>query len=144
MKPAENIQSLNQMEKILNDESIPETKREELKQIFASLSVQERFSGPLPPPEALGRYNNVLKNGAERIMQMAETQSKHRIALEKHAVKEKLKQSRNGQWFGFILGILGMGVAAALALSGHDTVAGIFGTTTIAGLVTVFVIGRKK
>jgi hypothetical protein len=35
-------------------------------------------------------------------------------------------------------------VAFALAYIGHDTVAGIFGTTTIVGLVTVFVIGKRK
>ena len=31
-------------------------------------------------------------------------------------------------------------IASLLAYLGHDTVAGIFGTTTIVGLVTIFVI----
>jgi len=37
-----------------------------------------------------------------------------------------------------------MGIAAWLAAIGHDTVAGIFGATTVVGLVTVFVIGKKS
>lgn len=36
-----------------------------------------------------------------------------------------------------------MAIAFGLAMLGHDTVAGIFGTTTIVGLVTIFVIGKK-
>lgn len=77
-------------------------------------------------------------------MKMAETQSGHRIELEKHVLKEELRQSSNGQKFGFLLAILGIISALVLALLGHDAVAGIFGTTTIVGLVTVFVIGKKK
>ncbi len=74
---------------------------------------------------------------------MAENQSNHRIQLEDFAIKEELKQSNRGQMFGFILGIFGMGLAAILAILGHEAIAGIFGTTTIVGLVAVFVIGKN-
>ena len=77
-------------------------------------------------------------------MKMAENQSGHRIELEKLAIKEELKQSSRGQLFGFILALIGMGIAFGMAYLGKDTVAGIFGTTTIIGLVTVFVIGKKE
>lgn len=63
--------------------------------------------------------------------------------LENYAIKEELKQSGRGQVFGFILGILGLSLATMLTLLGHEAIAGIFGTTTIVGLVTVFVVGRK-
>jgi uncharacterized membrane protein len=126
--------------------SLPKDKREEAVSVIASLSVRKAstFSGPLPPPEVLGDYNEILQDGAERIMKMAEHQSGHRIEQEKHAIKEELKQSGRGQIFGFILAIIGMAIAFGLALLDHDTVAGIFGTTTIVGLVTIFVIGKKK
>ena len=74
---------------------------------------------------------------------MAEKQSNHRMQLENYAVKEELKQSRLGQIFGFILGLVGFGLATTLAMFGHEAIAGIFGTTTILGLVTVFVLGKK-
>jgi uncharacterized membrane protein len=77
-------------------------------------------------------------------MKMAENQSMHRIELEKYAIREELKQSKKGQIFGFILAIVGMLIAFGLAYLGHDTVAGIFGTTTIVGLVTIFVFGKRK
>lgn len=125
---------------------IPPEKQKEASKIITSISVKEAssFSGPLPPPSILSGYNEVIENGAERLMKMAESQSAHRMELEKHAIGEELKQSKNGQVFGFILAMVGMGIALTLALYGHDTVAGIFGTTTIVGLVTVFVIGKRS
>lgn len=101
------------------------------------------FRGPIPHPDILRGYNEVVKDGAERIVVMAENQSNHRIQLEDFAIKEELKQSNRGQMFGFILGIFGMGLAAILAILGHEAIAGIFGTTTIVGLVAVFVIGKN-
>lgn len=126
--------------------SLPEDKRKKALNILTSLSVSRSssFRGPLPPPSVLSEYNQVVDNGAERILKMAENQSGHRIELEKLAIKEELKQSSNGQKYGFILAILGIISALVLALLGHDAVAGIFGTTTIIGLVAVFVIGKNK
>lgn len=133
-----------EIEKIIN--FLPEDKKEEALKVITSLSIEtsSAFRGPLPPPSVLADYNDIINNGAERIMKMAENQSGHRIELEKHAIKEELKQSRNGQIFGFILAVFGIIAAFVLAYLDHDTVAGIFGTTTIVGLVTIFVIGKKR
>ncbi len=133
-----------EIEKIIK--FVPEDKKEEALKFITSLSIQtsSAFRGPLPPPSILADYNDIINNGAERIMKMAENQSGHRIELEKHAIKEELKQSRRGQVFGFILAVFGIIAAFVLAYLDHDTVAGIFGTTTIVGLVTIFVIGKKR
>lgn len=40
------------------------------------------FSGPLPPPEVLARYNDALPGGAERIVTLAEEQAQHRRRME--------------------------------------------------------------
>ncbi|MCG8700175.1 MAG: DUF2335 domain-containing protein [Bacteroidales bacterium] len=132
-----------ELEEIID--TIPEDKKAAALKIISSLTINaSSFRGPLPPPKLLGDYNKVVSDGAERIMKMAENQSRHRIELEKLAIKEELSQSKIGQLFGFILAIIGMAIAFVLAILGHDTVAGIFGTTTIIGLVTIFVIGKKK
>ncbi|MFI5089399.1 MAG: DUF2335 domain-containing protein [Terriglobales bacterium] len=48
----------------------PEEKRE-----LVRVAAQVRFSaGPVPPPEALERYNQILPGAADRIMKMAESQ----------------------------------------------------------------------
>ena len=109
-----------------------------------SIRKASTFNGPIPPPELLQGYNEVVQNGADRIVTMAEKQSHHRMQLENHAIREELKQSRLGQVYGFILGIVGLGLATILAILDHEAIAGIFGTTTIIGLVTVFVLGKKS
>ncbi|TAE38321.1 MAG: DUF2335 domain-containing protein [Sphingobacteriales bacterium] len=131
---------------IIEDPEIPQAKRDRIIKAFiriTSIRQASSFSGPIPPPQILKGYNEVVKDGAERIVIMAEKQSNHRMQLEDHAIKEELKQSRLGQIFGFILGLVGFGLATTLAMFGHEAIAGIFGTTTILGLVTVFVLGKK-
>lgn len=130
---------------ILSDPEISDEKKTKIIHAFLSLKVEKSsFSGPLPHPDILQKYNNVLSGGAERIITMAEKQSAHRIAIEEYTIKEQLTQSKLGQIFGFILGVFGFSLATALAILGHDAIAGIFGTTTIIGLATVFVLGRKS
>ena len=109
----------------------------------AFISVQTMTVRTLyPPPDILKEYNLALSNGAERIMTMIENQSKHRINLESKVILQQSSESQRGQIFGFILAFLCLGVTTTLALTGHETVAGIVGGSTIIGLVTVFVKGQ--
>lgn len=39
-------------------------------------------SGPLPPPDDLHRYDQLLPGAAQRIIVMAETEQRHRISME--------------------------------------------------------------
>ena len=73
------------------------------------------FSSPIPPPNILKGYNDIIPNGAERIIAQSEIQLNHRINLENFAVKAELKQSGRGQIFGFILGVIVLGLATILA-----------------------------
>ena len=40
------------------------------------------LSGPLPPPEMLAQYEEILPGAAERILSMAERQAEHRQKME--------------------------------------------------------------
>lgn len=139
MKSAEESHIPDELKPFFADPSIPPVQKQ---RVLSVLIAKTSFSGPVPPPALLQGYNDVLENGAERIVTMAEKQSMHRMQLEDHAVKEGLKQSRLGQTFGFIIGLVVLVLATLLAYLGHDVVAGIFGGSTIVGLVAVFVIGK--
>lgn len=39
---------------------------------------QISFSGPIPHPDLLAQYDQIIPNGADRILLMAEAQSRHR------------------------------------------------------------------
>ena len=45
-----------------------------------SLAVEASYSfmGPIPPPGILAGYNNVIPNGADRVIMMAEKEQAHR------------------------------------------------------------------
>lgn len=123
-------------------DSIPDAEKREKLELF--VCRYRFFSGPLPPPEDLNRYDQIIKNGAERIMKRAERQSAHRMEIEKIAIKEQLKQSGKGQNFGFILAILFLIASIVLAMTGHETVASIIGGTTLVSITAVFVTDRRK
>lgn len=102
------------------------------------------FSGPLPPPEVLARYSEVVPNGAERILAMAERQSAHRESLEAQVVGSNISSQRMGSAYAFIISIVA--VAGGIWLI-HDgkSVSGL--TTILSDLVAlagVFVYSRRK
>ncbi|AXP80924.1 hypothetical protein CJ739_1839 [Mariniflexile rhizosphaerae] len=128
-----------EIQEILNDPEISDEKKEK---IISVLTIKRSFSGPLPSPEVLQQYNNVVKDGAERVVKMAENQSKHRMDLEDFAIKGQIKQSGRGQIFGFTLALLCIASTVYLATEGYETLAIALGTTTVIGLASIFVLGK--
>lgn len=104
--------------------------------------TQSEFSGPLPAPEHLLAYDKIVPGAAERILQMAENEARHRHSLEATAVQETVAERRRGQWMGFIIALLGLGSAVIAALHGDTVTASTIGGTTLVGIVAVFVVGR--
>ncbi|AFL85103.1 putative membrane protein [Belliella baltica DSM 15883] len=121
----------------------PKKKEEILKSISVTMIQERSHSGPLPDADTLIRYNSVIPEGADRIMKMAERQQEHRMSLETKVVNSQSKQSGLGQWFGLIIGLVGIGCGTFLAYSGETTVGGIIAGGTVVSLVSVFVIGKS-
>ncbi|MDT3694474.1 MAG: DUF2335 domain-containing protein [Mucispirillum sp.] len=71
-----------------------------------ALVVAQEYRGILPLPEHLKQYNEIVPGAAERILQMAENQSKSRIQNEELLVKDAINYKKRGQYFAFILMIL--------------------------------------
>lgn len=67
---------------------------ENRRQIVERRSVT--FCGPLPPPEILQQYNEILPGAANRIITMAEEQSSHRRILESKVINSDIINSRLG------------------------------------------------
>src|SRR3989344_3906565 len=82
----------------------------------------QSFSGPLPPPEALARYEQVVRGAAERIIAMAEKQAMHRQDLEAKVIRSDISNSRLGLWFGLTIGVVGIVSGTFLAYNGHAVV----------------------
>lgn len=127
-------------------DGVDEKKEGELLRTFSqmTLSIERHHSGPLPPAETLIQYDSVIPNGADRIMIMAEKQQDHRMNLENKAISSQLNQSLSGQIFGFILCIMALSASTYLGITGHHWPAGIIGSSTILGLATIFVLGKRS
>ena|SRR5882672_5337928 len=107
-------------------------------------AMMRSFSGPLPPPEALDRYNQILPGAAERIIVMAESQHAHRLGLEKHVIHSNVSAQRLGT-------ILGFAVTMTVVIGGiwliHDGKSGeglAAVLTALAVLVGVFVYSKRE
>ena len=94
------------------------------------------FQGPLPPPEFLARYDDVLANGAERIMALTENQSAHRQGLERSVVTHGLIRQYLGLLCGFVVAVVGYLVGWQVIVSGHE-----WGGVAIFGIDTTAVVG---
>lgn len=121
--------------------------RGELVQVLRTIQIQH--SGPLPTPAMLQQYNDVIPNGAERIMAMAEREQGHRHELERRDQKlmelseqHEFQITQRGQLLAFGICLAVLAAAIVLAVAGHPTVAAVLVGLDLVGLAAVFVVGR--
>jgi uncharacterized membrane protein len=125
-------------------EELPDEElRVKLKAAFALSIKSTHYQGPIPDPDMLRDYNNIVENGAERIVKQFEEQSRHRRNIEKEVVEGQVSESKRGQIFAFIIGMTGLGFAFASALMGYKGFAITLASTTIVGLVSAFIVGKR-
>ncbi len=105
--------------------------------------VQHSFSGPLPPPEVLKRFEEVVPGSAERIIKMAEGQFVHRTALEKKVIDSDIARSKLGQILGFTIAIIGLVCSVVISIYGNQIAGTILGVGTLVSLVSVFMYGSR-
>jgi uncharacterized membrane protein len=105
------------------------------------LRQSQTFSGPLPPPEMLRKFDEVVPGAAERIIKMAEEQSAHRKDLEKKVIESDISRSKWWQVLGFVIAIVGLIASAYIAIYGNAIAGSVLGVGTLASLVGVFMYG---
>lgn len=101
------------------------------------------FSGPLPHPDILARFNEVVPNGAERIFSAFERQGMHRESLEKSVVDGNIKSQARGSWLGFIVAMTAVIGGIYLIATGKGVLGLASVITSIAGIGGVFYFGRR-
>ncbi|PTI88169.1 DUF2335 domain-containing protein [Staphylococcus simulans] len=129
------------------------TDTEERRQIIAR-EISYTKSGPLPDPKDFKEYEKVLPGSANRIMEMAECNQKHRIDIE-NKEQEKYYHSNNlittkGILSSTVISIAGITGSVVLGIFGNEWAAGIIGTLSLGNIVvnminsTVNTIRRKE
>ena len=83
----------------------------------AGLIAYSHFSGPLPPPEMLARYEEIVPGVAERIVVVVEEQHRHRMDIEiggLNFARDALRVETIGQYSALVIAV-GSAMAAIVA-----------------------------
>lgn len=103
------------------------------------------FKGPLPTPELLSGYEEVMPGSTKAFFNMAWEQQQHRFGLEKATVdmnRELVKNGRIGQYIGALLVVILTIAGTICAVMGRESVAQAIFITTIIGVAGIFVVDR--
>lgn len=109
-----------------------------------SVTVSQTASismGPLPKPDDLARYEEIVPGAARAIIEMAQQQAGHRRELEHAVIFGDSRRSYLGLLLGFIVAMTLLVGAIVLGLNGHDAAAIALGTVDVASLLVAFVTG---
>ena len=102
------------------------------------------YSGPLPHPEALERYNQIIPGAADRIISQFEQQAIHRQGLERHVVQSNTFCQKLGAFSALILGLAGIGGGVYLVHSGQSVPGLTTFFTSLCSLIGVFIYGKES
>jgi len=111
---------------------------------FQTIAMGVSYSGPIPPPEMLRGYEEILPGAMNRILGMAERQESHRHSLESASVLGNLRSQTVGQYIAGIIVVFGMGIGAFLISTGKDVAGFTSMFAPLVGAAGIFVIGRSK
>lgn len=107
-----------------------------------AIAMAECFSGPLPPPEILERYEKIKPGLADRIVCLAEEQQHHRIKTEDAFTPEIIKVNQRGQIFAFVITLVALGIMAYLASQGMEKAVIATALVLGGGIITTFISGK--
>jgi len=108
------------------------------------ITQAESFSGPIPHPALLAKYGEIIPNGANRILEMAEKQSAHRQCIEKWAIIGGTILSYFGVSCAAIIAIGTLYFGSQLISGGHTIPGSILSGSGLVGLVTAFIYGTRS
>lgn len=115
-----------------------------------STQIVKQYSGPVPSPEILAKFEEIVPGAAAKLVQLALTEAEHRHNIEKKQLdanieftREYFKDTKRGMAIALITTTLVLAIIVLALFLKQSIVAGIMGGSTIVALATVFVVGRR-
>lgn len=105
---------------------------------------QSHYSGPLPMPEDLAKYDQVVPGAAERIIRMAEDEMKHRHDSDNRMAKSIIRTTVISIIFAFLSVVILSFLVFFALYSGYAQVAGVIAVGSIAAVAGVFIFFKKS
>lgn len=121
-------------------QNLPQSKpQSELVRVTAA-----QFSGPLPPPEILEKYDQVYPGAAKIILDAFQSQGEHRQSLERTVVRQGSRDSLVGLICAFIIGMATILSGAYCIIIGQAFAGAFIGGSGLTGLVGTFIYGSRE
>ena len=136
-KEADDSSEIEIIEPVL--ERLPPDQRQAITQV---IQTQMRHSGPLPPPDQLAEYEEVLPGLAERIVRLTEKEQDHRHDIVSQALRRSARLRERGQAMGMAALLITLGFCVYLASVGQPITAGTVAVALVIGVVGIFVTGK--
>ena len=102
------------------------------------------WAGPLPPPQVLEQFNQVIPDGAARIVREWEAESEHRRQWERKALDAQIREGLLARILAFAFALAALGTAGYCAYLGQPWPAAVIGGGTIAAVVTAMLYSRRE
>lgn len=111
-------------------------------------AIKEEFSGPIPHPDIIEKYEKILPGAADRIISMAENQATHRQDMERKMIESEARDGLLGVVFAFLLGIgclIACVVVVCLVPKSAGAISSAFlGVTGIGSITTSFIKSTRQ
>ena len=85
-----------------------------------TMMVAKYHSGMLPDSETLRAYNDIIPQGADRLLRLIENQSEHRQSIEAKVLDRDARRADWGVWTAFALAFTAILSGSFLVFHGHD------------------------
>ena len=111
----------------------------------ALIAQMEQWSGPLPPPAVLEKFNQVVPGSAARILKMAEKEQQHRVNYEREGLNATTGEAKRGQYLGAAISgaaIIGAVISALMGAPSAVPIALV--SIPVLGMVRAIVRPRNK
>lgn len=123
-------------------EYIPEEKRGEFIREFV-LHV-EHYSGLIPHPNIVGKWERIMPGSADRILTLSEKHQGHRMDMERDMFTDFTKREQLGMWFYFFIALVMIVGGIIVILSGHSTVGLVALAAPVATIAGTFIYSYRR
>lgn len=134
-------EDIKEVANIIDNSDLTETQKIKVMNIVAK---KEEYSGPIPHPDHLEKYEKILSGSANRILGMAENQSIHRQNIENKLLEAEIKYKNKGQNFGFIISIICIIGGIVMLFFGKNLQGFITLIGAVSMLISAFLYGNKN
>ena len=131
--------SIDDSQQVIVKELFKDLPEDKIEQIVIGMAALRSYRGPMPPPDYVKGYEDLVPGAAREILDIVKKQSSHRMNMEQMIIKHGVNHETRGQWIALFLLLICIGASIWLGLTGHEVLAAIFLTPSVLGAIALFV-----